>query len=268
MLQRVFQYADVQARVRARIGAMPDDAAWQRIATARDLDSTIQQMREHGLAHWVEDVSRSPDAGALERSLQQGCAALVNTLCRWLPPHWRAVNAWLNLGLRVGQFETLMNMPDPALAPGSDALLAAIAELPQAQRRDALVQAGYARFVLRPGPAALDTWLNEFERACPQLTGMEAYVLHRLRRLLVDHRRAVTKARREWNRTDRRDTSGIDLQWRAREQLDRRLRALLGGEPFHAGLVFVYALLELLQFERCRALLLARSNAWQSSGVV
>jgi hypothetical protein len=59
-----------------------------------------------------------------------------------------------------------------------------------------------------------------------------------------------------------------DIQWRLRNQLSQRLREMLGGDPFHAGLVFIYGLLELLQRERCRALLIASARRWDSSQVL
>ena len=60
MLHRVFQYAQPHARTRARIGAMPDQAQWQHIAAARDVDTMIQRMRDSGLARWVTPLPRSP----------------------------------------------------------------------------------------------------------------------------------------------------------------------------------------------------------------
>ena len=58
-------------------------------------------------------------------------------------------------------------------------------------------------------------------------------------------------------------TGDLDLEWQWRNELASKLRATLGGNPFHIGLVMVYGLLQAIQFERSRALLVCLSRGWK-----
>lgn len=264
MLHRVFQYAQPHTRTRARIGVMPGQAQWQHIAAARDVDTMIQRMRDNGLARWVTPLPRSPDARALEYSLQQGVLALVNDVCRWLPSRWRNVRQWLQSGASLALLPELLSNPDYQPPEGSPEALRQIAAQSLELREDALRLTDFGRYLHHEPAASLAAWLHGFDAACPALRGVEARTVNRIRRLIRSHVANL----REHRLLVRNGGNAESSQWRMHAQLADRLRALLGYESFHAGVLMIYALLELLQCARCRALLLARINDWDAAGVV
>jgi len=268
MLNRVFQYAQSQTRARARIGAIPSKSQWQHIAAARDPDTMIQRMRENGLAQWVSQLPRSPDARAIENSVHERITEIVSDVCRWLPTRWRGIKGWIQLGLSLLLIRNLLHEREYELPDDSPAILERIATQPLEQRRAALEAAGYARYLEQDHTVLLEQWLEEFGTVCPSLSGNEAYAIARINRLLRDHRAALLRARELASQADSHFVPGDPTQWRLREQLNERLRGLLGYETFHAGVLLLYLLLELLQAERCRALLLARVHGWDAVGVV
>ena len=267
MLTRVFHYASPHSRVRARIGAMPDKDQWQYIVAARDLDTSIQRMRENGLARWVGQLSRAPGTRAIEKALRQGVADVVGDVCRWLPARWRDTVRWMQTGLVQLWVQDLLRNAECDLPRQAPAALQGIAAQPLEHRREALQAAGFARHVEQDHLVLLEEWLRGFDAACPALRGGEARAVLRIRRLLVEHRVAVLDASRRAWREYRPQESDDLTQWRLRERLAARLRDLLGYETFHGGFLLLYVVLELLQFERCRALLLARSRGWDAAGV-
>lgn len=267
MLNRVFQYAQSQARARARIGAIPGKSQWQYIAAARDPDSMIQRMRENGLAHWVGQLPRSPDGVAIENAVHQCITDIVADVSRWLPARWRGIRRWMQSGLSLVLIQNLLRESECELPDDSPAALQRIAGLPLEERHQALEVAGYAQYLEHDHTLLLERWLAEFGNACPNLSGHEASAIARIERLLRDHRLALLRARGLARQADTHYLPGDPAQWRLREQLNERLRGLLGYETFHAGLLFLYLLLELLQAERCRALLLARVHGWDAVGV-
>jgi hypothetical protein len=247
---------------------MPSTAQWQYIAAAHDLDTLIQRMRDNGLAHWVTDLPRSPDTRAIENVLRQGVTNIVNDLCRWLPMRWRNAKRWLQSGLSILLIQDLLHDAECDIPGGSPEMLQRIAAQPLEHRREALNTAGYARYFEQDHVRLLEFWLQGFSAACPPLSGSEAYAVERIKRLVGDHHQALLNVRLSARQAKTGLVPGDPAQWRLREQLRERLHGLLGYETFHAGLLLLYALLELLQVERCRALLLARVHGWDAVGVV
>ena len=252
----IFRYADAQARVRARLGAMPNEAAWQYVADASELDNLIERMRARGLAHWVTDLPRSPETSIIERCLLQHLLDLLVNLGELLPARWRGVARWLTRAGNLAWAQRLLVDPDGEVPQRIDPVLKPVFALPADQREASLRQTPYDRYLSSPSP--FDCWLADFEAARPSVAGREAYVLKRIAREIERHRDQLLDLRKETALSP--DPAA---QWRLRERLARELRALLGGDPFHAGLILIYALLEALQFERCRALLVARSRGWE-----
>ncbi|MGA8262294.1 MAG: hypothetical protein WB783_18970 [Arenicellales bacterium] len=246
---------------------MPGPPEWRYIAEAADLDAAIQRMRASGLAHWVGDLPGAPDLSTIEQTLMRSVVQLVRDLKRWLPPGWDGVRRWLDDGVGLVYVRALLRPTRLELPAGVDPALQEAAAADPADRRSILAKTRYARY-LGDGVPTMDRWLGAFPAALPQTRGREAYVLARLQKLAADHLGSLGEVRRQWQRTDDPAALDADIQWRLREELERNLRDLLGGYPFHAGFFLVCALLELLQFERCRALLMARAYGWEATGVL
>lgn len=252
------QYADVHARVRARIGAMPDEARWQYVADASDLNNLIERMRTSGLAHWVADLPRSPETITIERRLQQHLLNLLEDVGRLLPKQWVGVKRWLYLAGNLMWAQRLLTEPDIDPPDQIDAVLKPIFSLTLDGRRSRLEQTPYHQYLTAASP--FDRCLSDFVDACPSVSGREAYVLKRLVRSVLRHRVQLLGLRKQAAATG---TVDLAAQWRLRDELEREVRGLIGGAPFHAGLILIYCLLELLQYERCRAFLVARSRGWE-----
>jgi hypothetical protein len=104
-------------------------------------------------------------------------------------------------------------------------------------------------------------WWRGLLRRLPATAGQEQEMLRRLRRDITDHLRAVARAGEQQHA--RHPDQGRWMQWQLRTQLEHRLRGLLlFGHPFHAAFVLAYGLLEAIQLERMRALVLARQAGW------
>lgn len=253
-----FRYADVQARVRARIGAMPDEARWHYVADASDLDNLIERMRSNGLSHWVADLPRSPDTNTIEGSLRQHLLNLLDNVGRLLPNRWIGVKRWLYLASNLVWVQRLLTEADIEPPEQIDAMLKPIFSLHIDERSKRLEQTPYHQYLSTSSP--FDRWLSDFTASCPSVSGREAYVLRRLAKSILRHRTRILDLRKQANTNN---TADLTAQWRLRDELTRELRGLIGGDPFHVGLVLIYCLLELLQYERCRAFLVARSCGWE-----
>ncbi len=235
---------------------MPNETGWRYVADASDLDNLIERMRGSGLAHWVTDLPRSPATRTIERCLLQHLLDLLVNLGQLLPGRWQAVERWLTRAGNLAWAQRLLVEPDDEVPQRIDPVLKSIFSLPLNEREKKIRQTSYHPYLSSGSP--FDRWLAEFGRIHPRVCGREAYVINRIVREINRHRAQLLELRK-------RAVPSPDpaAQWRLREQLAQELRALIGGDPFHAGLVLIYGLLEALQFERCRALLVARAHGWE-----
>jgi len=208
---RVIQYAEAQARIRARVGDMPDTTQWRRVSDARDLDALVARMRENGLQYWIKDLPRAPDTVSMEQHLKARLAEFFVELERLLPRHRAAIRNWLQAG---------------------------------------------AGLIFLDQPCQWRLWWDELATACRRLPGDERARLIRIHAMVSEHLYRIHNASPEM-------TADLDLEWQWRNELASKLRAALGGNPFHIGLVMVYGLLQAIQFERSRALLVSLSRGWE-----
>lgn len=242
---------------------MPDEARWRYIADAGDLDNLIERLRASGLAPWVADLPRAPDTIAIESRLRQHLLTLLDYVGQLLPARWAGPRRRLSVAGNLLWARVLLTEPDIEPPERIDAALRPIFSAPFGERRARLEHTAYSRYLSAPSP--FDRWLADFTRALPRASGREAYVLARLKKSVARYRARLLGLRRQ-----ALDNGSIDpaAQWRLHAALALELRALIGGDPFHAGLVLIYGLLELLQYERCRALLIARARGWERPDIL
>lgn len=264
--RRVQQYASAHARLRARLGQMPDVEHWRYIASGTDLDAVVQRLRDGGLGRWVHGLPRNPTIDAIDQVLTNGLVGTIRDLSAWLPREWAGVARWLEEGVGLIFIRRLLRSHAVRLPAGTDPLLAEVAQAPLARRGQVLAATRYARY-LTHGQDMMTPWLARFESVRPPVHGREKYVIDRLLKLIAAHHASIIAERGRWHGAQDLSALNPDTQWRLREDLDGTTRDLLSGESFHAGAVLIYGVLELLQFERVRALLTARYYNWESARV-
>lgn len=219
---RTLRYASVQARLRARIGEMPDAGHWRAFIQARDVEDAVEQMRG-GLAFWVEGLARRPGAGEIERHCNARLVEMAGIVAAMLPGPWRAVA------------ESVEQLPRVLLAGDGDSRAAA--------------------------GAPDHRWLDGFRSRMPRLAGQERLLAGRLAGILQRHWKEIEALRRE-AREGSKEIGG--RTWPLREAVFLELRLLFAGDPFNGVLVLAYGLMEAIQFERVRAVLLMHALGWSS----
>jgi hypothetical protein len=236
---RVVRHANMQARVRARLGDLPGRELWRELAEVRRLDALLERLRASTLAFWVRDLPRHPEPPAIERQLAQQWHARQRETARLLPETWKSFRRWLELG-------AALSLLPVALAGAGDASVARHGEA-----------AGHARF-LDGTRVRWRAWRQEGRGMLRDLRGVPADTARRLERLWLAHEQTIVQRRAVVSDV------GVDpdAQWFLRAQLERGLHDLAAGDPFHPALVPILLGLEWIQFERARALLLARAYGW------
>lgn len=102
-----------QARMQARHGARPDEAAWRRLGEQRDFSGYLAAARSGPLAAWLAGIDETAGPHRIERCLRERWRASVAELAGWLPAEWRPA---------VEFAATLVDLPAAAhLAHGGDA---------------------------------------------------------------------------------------------------------------------------------------------------
>lgn len=262
MLHRLTRYADANARVRARLGAMPEEPAWRDIAAAVELTSMIARMREHGLAWWLTDLPRETDRAALEAHLDRRAVCMLERVCNWLPGSWQRLRLHLRLLPLLAPLRALAGDDPLAVYVREDSPLSAYAQMEAGPRHAALAASPWAD-LLADGRSPQEQWWRGLPAALPRTGGHEGHVLERLLRVLGAHNQQLQTWREALHSDQAAAQDGDIHQWALRAQLAVQLRELLSyGHPFHAGTVLSYGLLEALQFERMRALLVGRACGW------
>ncbi len=248
----VSEYAFPHARIRGRLGSMPDDVGWQKIINAGDLETTIETMATSGLLHWVKGFPRSPAPEEIERRCLISLLEVSLFIKQHLPDRWKDTGKWLSQLPHVLQIRLLLsvNADKRMLLPGSPFLPVLLQST--AQRFAALREGDYAVY-LDDECTPESCWAARFQSQTPVVKGHERRVITRITQLLVEHHQQLANA------------LPPDQVWAQRKALFERLKCLLAGDPFHAGTVLIYGLLESIQFERVRAVLLLRAYQWPAS---
>lgn len=264
---RVVRYAESQARIRARLGTMPSMSQWRYITQAADIHNLIERMRTNRLGFWLSDLPREPDAILIEECLRARARLFINNLQRLLPANWVAVREWWSILPDLSILKMLLHQEQITVKIEPKSLLRAIADLPKSQRRIALQDSPYGPLV--SSDSTLESlWWDECQKRLPDMQGREATVVLRIKKFLREHVDANEQLRLQYREivlTDNHHTAHEitdQTLWVLRNQLSDKLRTLLAGDPFHAGMALIYGLLEAIQFERLRALLLTFAHHW------
>jgi hypothetical protein len=145
--------------------------------------------------------------------------------------------------------------PIPSCA--TESTLLDLYSLPLRERRRVLEQGPLSEYVQQVGrPEQL--WSRALRCSLPEMGGREDYVVARLIRLLQSDVDRSRQSRGNGMSGAADDAPALAL----REPLRKKLKLLLAGNPFHAGTVLVYGILEAIQYERVRSILLLKATGW------
>lgn len=260
---RTIRFAGIQAKLRARIGRLPDRHTWSTLAL-----EPVAEPREGldgaGVGFWIEGLPQNVSRDGLERHFLGRIRALLARIAHWLPRQWIEFGDQLVLAPDVFWVAPVLAGDDLSMRLDPDSLLQEAARAAPEQRRGILEHSPFAPFL--DGPASPeDLWRDGLVARIPRLPRAERRPVDRLLKVLEDYLHEKHKGYQQHaGPPDNHDTSGVSSpgEWRHHRVLEEKLYVLLAGDPFHPALILIYALLELLTMEKLRALLLCRLLGW------
>ncbi len=235
------------ARLGARFGERPDELAWRRIATIRDVGGMLDTARVSPLGAWLGDIGADADAHAIELALRAHLRERVAAIATWMPADWRASIEWCALlnDLPVLQHLARGGAPPPWLR--DDPLGAALREVDAVQRDSVRRMAGPAVLLAaaRGDPDRLASlWRAEWQRRLPVRLSASGRLAD-LVRVLAEHLAAFREPLQPEG-------------WALRRALHARLTQLFRRATLEPAAAFIFLALSALDCERMRGELLRR----------
>lgn len=83
-----------QARIQARHGKRPAEAAWSPLHSAIDLASLLDMARAGPLEGWVAGLEPSASATDLEQRLHEQLRRYIAEVASWMPAPWQPAVLW------------------------------------------------------------------------------------------------------------------------------------------------------------------------------
>lgn len=237
-----------QARLQARHGVRADDAAWQRLETAREFAALLDAARSSPLRAWV--VGLTPHSGAhdIDAVMRTHWRATVAEAVAWMPRDWQPALAWCALLPLLPALQHLAR--GGAVAPWmrEDADLRALCAVAPEHRAAALAAGPLAG--LAPAWRAAQTfaavWLQAWQARLPQPLRTEGDSLHGVVQAVRAHARDFAAA----------PAGQGNLLRRA---LQARLVLLLRRCAMEPAAAFIHVALCALDLERLRGELIGRA---------
>lgn len=235
------------ARLGARFGERPDELAWRRLATIRDVSGMLDAARVSPLGAWLGEIGVEADAHAIEVALRAHLRERVTTIATWMPAAWRASIEWcaLLIDLPVLQHLARGGAPPPWLR--DDPLGAALRETGAAQSGRVRSMAGPAALLAAANGDAdrvASLWLAEWHRRLPVRVSASGSLAD-LIRVLEEHLAAFREPLQPEG-------------WALRRALHARLTQLFRRATLEPASAFIFLALSALDCERLRGELLRR----------
>ena len=253
-----FEYA--HARLHARHGERPDEAAWRRIETLREFAALLDVARTTGLRPWLVGIGADSTAQQVEAILRGHWRARVGKVAAWLPAEWQAPVTWCCVLPDLALLQHLARGGDPTAWMRDDSTWRELCAAPP-QGREAALRAGpFAALALAwPAPQTMaQVWRREWQRRLPHVPGDTGSgdtigqsrggdrddTLGQLVRVLLEHDKVFAEA-------------PPGQGWLLRSALRTKLSLLLRRAALAPAAAFIHLTLCALELERLRAELLA-----------
>ena len=245
------RFGYTQARLQARLAALPDEPDWQRLSSARSLSGYLEEARDGALRTWVKGFSAHSNCHDLERGLRAQFLDSVEQTAGFVPKAWQpAVHwcRWLPLLPLFGHVRGGGAMP---AWTARDYRLAGLLGPDGGFDPGALRRRGISMLVLPEqgagdGPATVDVWIDQWRRRWPSLGGGDRRRLDDLARRLRGHWQTFMNA-------------GPDKSWAQRRSLRARMRLELHRQLLTPTAAFLYLALVAIDLERLRRALVDRA---------
>jgi hypothetical protein len=260
---RTRRYAVIQARIRARIGKIPGDKEWRNLAVNLDLQSLLDAMNHRGLGFWITDLTASADPERIERLIFRRLRLLISEIGDLLPQDWSGVSKWLSAAPDIFWVDSITRGASPALFIDIDSPLNELIRLPVDQRHDSIMNSNLAQFVIE-GQRSEQVWLDLLPSVLPKLNFPEQKVFRKLNGIFRDYLFEKNELVAGWQSLNPGGAlMGLPVTTsQTHAAVKQQLHTLLAGDPFHAGTIVIYGLLEFLNMVKTRELLLSRVYGW------
>lgn len=251
---RRFAYA--QARIQARVSALPVEGDWQRLSGARSLSGYLEEARTGTLRTWVKGFSAQSNCHDLERGLRAQFLDAVEQTAAFVPRPWREAVLWwrwlpllpLFAHARAGRMLPPWTRHDYRLAGLLDDQSRFDAAALRRRGIDVLVDPAVVVAYANPERSddLLALWVLLWRARWPSLARADRARLDALIDRLHQHVGAFTH-------------TAPDNTWNLRRALRDRLRLDLHRQLMQPTVIFLYLAMVAVDLERLRRALVERS---------
>jgi hypothetical protein len=240
-------FAYAQARLQARYGARPDDAAWRALDATHGLPAYLAEVRKSGLAPWGASVARGDGPHPIEQALRHRLHGTIDEITGWTPASWRPAVVWAHWLPELPILAYLLADGPPPTWLSTDRRLRPYLRETAEERRTALIAAGGGPLVegWESGTPAT-AWLASWRRHWPRIADTARRPLEELVDVATAHLREFP-------------AYPVSDAWTARHRFRHRLQRLFRHHPVEPVALFCYLALLCLDLERLRAGLVERA---------
>ena len=232
------------ARIGARFGERPSEAAWRAIAVVRGLAAFLDASRTAAFRRWIRGIAIDATPHEIEAALRGNWRALVDEVLGWMPERWHAAIAWAGALVDLPVAQYLARGSDPLHWMADDRVFRELDDHPDGPRHgSALARLAPAW----PNPERLlSAWIAEWSRRIPQRADASGAPLAECGRLLAEQRATLM-------------VSSVADGMLVRRTLVVRLSALYRRATLDPAAAFVFLALSALDLERLRGELMRRA---------
>jgi hypothetical protein len=262
------RWAYARARLMARQGERPDEAAWRAVEATTDAASYLLALRKTAAADWIEDVEADSPESRVETVLRRQWMDRVREISTWPPESWAPAVRWLEPLPYLAMVERALTAPVVPAGWREDPVVAEVMAAELERRPDALESLGWAALAPAapgrsgvsmpesaglpasspPPPDVLAAWRAELFVRLPAADADGRADVERLVDWVAAHRTALARSS---------ETTSIDLRRRLLRGLQEGFRRGASVDSA-AGALFHYLGLVGFEGQRVRAGLLSR----------